>query len=138
MRPTKHDIDFAEDILRTYERAMRDRKIKGHCLSAEWRYNANPENKRHVSTPLRYPPEVFDMVKDVLSIMAAKNHQYFAVLRTQYSYISPYYKRPNRAALQKRQRARNNSSAWFNEVECALAVFWELLQKHTNFKKYLK
>ena len=58
-------IDTAEDVLKTYERAMRDRKRQGHCLSAEWRYKAN--NKVTPSTfVLRYRPEVLDMVKEVL------------------------------------------------------------------------
>lgn len=132
-----NDIDTAEDVLKTYERAMRDRKRQGHCLSAEWRYKAN--NKVTPSTfVLRYRPEVLDIVKEVLGILAANEREIFAILRVEYAYTSPYFKKSARAITQRNQRARRNSLRWYQEVEHALQIFWSYMQKHQNFEKYFK
>lgn len=130
-------IDTAEDVLKTYERAMRDRKRQGHCLSAEWRYKHDKQVKPRAFV-LRYRAEVFDMVKDVLSIMATSDREIFAILRVEYAYTSPYFKKSSRAATQKNQRARRNSANWYRDVERALMIFWRYMQQHQDFEKYFK
>lgn len=128
-------IDTAEDVLKTYERAMRDRKRQGHCLSAEWRYKQDNQTIPRVFI-LRYPPEIFDMVREALLKMANTDKESFSVLRVQYAYISPYFKKSSRAALQKNQRARRKSASWCYEVERALMIFWEKMQQDKKFNKY--
>lgn len=133
-----HDfIDTAEDVLKTYERAMRDRKRQGHCLSAEWRYKHGKQTNPRAFV-LRYRSEIFDIVKDVLGIMAVNDREVFAILRMEYAYTSPYFKKNSRAATQKNQRARRKSATWYHDVERALMIFWRYMQQHKDFGKYFK
>jgi hypothetical protein len=134
---SKCSIDAAEDVLKAYERAMRDIVRQGHCRSIEWKYKSGID-KSKTAFVLRYPPEVFDMVKRALFKIANNNREAFAILRVQYAYISPYFKRSGRAAAQKNQRTRKNSSTWYRDVERALVVFWDYLQHDQNFNKYFK
>ncbi|PIT48546.1 hypothetical protein [Snodgrassella alvi] len=134
---SKCSIDAAEDVLKAYERAMRDIVRQGHCRSIEWKYKSGID-KSKTAFVLRYPPEVLDMVKIALAKMTTNNREAFAILRVQYAYISPYFKRSGRAVIQKNQRARKNSSTWYRDVERALIVFWDYLQHDQNFNKYFK
>jgi hypothetical protein len=134
---SKCSIDAAEDVLKAYERAMRDIVRQGHCRSIEWKYKSGID-KSKTAFVLRYPPEVLDMVKIALAKMTTNNREAFAILRVQYAYISPYFKRSGRAAVQKNQRTRKNSSTWYRDVERALVVFWDYLQHDQNFNKYFK
>ncbi len=133
---SKSIIDRAEDLLKTYERAMRDFIKQGHCLSAEWRFKNNTEIKSSKSFVMRFQPDVFDIIKDTLLIMANSEREAFSILQVQYAYISPYFKRSSRVILQKNQRLRNNSISWYNKVEQALSIFWSYMQKHKKFNKY--
>lgn len=134
---SKTEIDTAENVIKTYERAMRDIVKQGHCLSVEWRYKNDSENAKKLKVyAMRFQPEVFDMVKDVLRNMSEKERKAFAILRTQYGYTSPYFKRPPRSALQRNQRIRNNSASWCREVEAALSIFWEYMQKQDKFRHF--
>ncbi|PIT51871.1 hypothetical protein BHC44_09690 [Snodgrassella alvi] len=134
---SKCSIDAAEDVLKAYERAMRDVVRQGHCRSIEWKYRSGID-KNKTTFILRYPPEVFDMVKRALFKIANTNREAFAILRIQYAYISPYFKRSGREVVQKNQRTRKNSSTWYRDVERALIVFWDYLQHDQNFNKYFK
>lgn len=128
-------MNTAEDVLKTYERAMRDRKRQGHCLSAEWRYKHNNKILPKAFI-LRYKPEVLEMVKDVLEVLASNDRDIFAILRVEYAYTSPYFKKSSQAAMQKNQRTRRKSANWYHEVERALLIFWRYMQQHKDFDKY--
>lgn len=136
---SKAEMDIAEDILRIHELRNRDKKARGHCLSVEWRYKNNSSivKLEAVSTDwLRYKPEVFDMVDDVLHTLAENNRESLNVIQIEYGYISKYYKKPSTPALCKNRRRRYNDTSWAYKVEKALNDFWILMQKHNKFIHY--
>ncbi|PIT26690.1 hypothetical protein BGI37_04995 [Snodgrassella alvi] len=130
---SKIEIDTAADVLAAYERTMADRKRQGHCLSAEWRYGKEKVIREYAFDGVHYKPEVFALVKSALSLLAQNNREAFNVLGIEYGRKSPYFKR---RSITARHRAMVNRSAWAEQVERALVLFWAYMQHCENFDKY--
>ena len=135
---SKAEMDIAEDILRIYGLRNRDRWQKGHCVSAEWRYkNGSVVKLEAVSADwTSFKPEVFDIVDDVLHMLAKNSIESLRIIQIEYQYVSRYYKKPSMAARKKNQYRRFYQTSWAKQVTNALNDFWLLMQGHKNFSKY--
>lgn len=135
---SKVEFDIAEELLRIYGLRNRDRWQKGHCVSAEWRYkNGSVVKLEAVSADwTRYKPEVFDIVDDVLHMLAENSKESLKIIQIEYQYISRYYKKPSMAVRKKNQYRRFCQISWAKQVTNAINDFWFLMQGHKNFSKY--
>lgn len=137
MADFKTEVDLAERVIRSYEHIMMDRIRQGRCSSIEHRYQSEAYRAVTVqSNYASYPPEVYDMVKDVMGILARTNRNVFGTLMSKYSRVSPFYKRQSRAAMTRNQSRRYASQEWLAEIERSLWLFWQEMKKQPKFSKY--
>lgn len=138
MADFKTEVDLAESVLKAYEHYMRDVVPQGHCRSIEWRYRNNVKDDSPEPRYRSYPVEVYDMVKDVMGILARTNRSVFGTLMSKYSRVSPFYKRQSRAAMIRNQSRRYASKEWLAEIERSLWLFWQEMKKQPKFSKYFR
>lgn len=141
----KYEIETAIDLLKSYELAYRDKRRINHCISAEYLYKNSNVKENAFNETRQYKPEVLEMVSCSLRIMARQDRRALNILQIQFRLISPKY-RPvkrtnsdhNRTDIYSklRKQTRNKSKIWADQVNSSIEIFWQIIQKHSDFDKY--